>query len=115
MNNSVIIINLIEKDPIMVFYKIFVFALFFLTFCKCDDHVYGIENGGNKELFSKVLLDHHTPYPKNYTLIFKYIGSEWSPNITYAKFEVKNSVSCYIFFFHKILYSFIQLFILTEK
>lgn len=39
-------------------------------------------------LFSKNL-----PKPQNYTLIFKYIGSELSPNITYARFNVQNTVS----------------------
>ncbi|XP_055316376.1 uncharacterized protein LOC129576024 [Sitodiplosis mosellana] len=72
------------------------FSLIFaiaVTFCYCDDHVYGIENAGQKLLWSKELFRHNLPHPKNHTLIFKYIGSELSPNITYAKFEVKNATS----------------------
>lgn len=48
----------------------------------------------DKMLFNKVLFSKNSPQPKNYTLIFKYIGAETSPNITYAKFNVQhNTVS----------------------
>ncbi|XP_031630808.1 uncharacterized protein LOC116345515 [Contarinia nasturtii] len=67
----------------------FVFFLILLTkFCSCDDLSYGREEDNLKPLFEKVLFSQHLDQPKNYTLIFKYIASESSPNITFAKFEV---------------------------
>lgn len=48
---------------------------------------------GDKILFDKVLFTETVPDSKNYTLIFKYIGSEHSPNITHAHFDVRNGVS----------------------
>lgn len=52
---------------------------------------------GDKLLFEKVLFAKNLPLAKNYTLIFKYIGSEISPNISHAKFEVFNTVSVKLF------------------
>lgn len=67
-------------------------------FCYCDEHIYGSSNAGDKVLFEKVLFDQAkeeegAARTKNYTLIFKYIGSESSTNITHAVFNVKNAVS----------------------
>lgn len=57
---------------------------------------------GDKLLFEKVLFSKNLKQPKNYTLIFKYIGSEISSNITHAKFDVFNTVSTTIFnLFHQ--------------
>lgn len=47
---------------------------------------------GAKVIYDKEIFAIDVPQPKNYTLIFKYIGSESSPNITYAIFNV-NTVS----------------------
>lgn len=66
-------------------------------FCYCDEHTYGNLNPGDKVLFEKVLFDQVKDEgfarSKNYTLIFKYIGSETSTNISHASFNVKNAVS----------------------
>lgn len=72
-------------------------------FCYCDEHTYGSSNAGDKILFEKVLFDQvkeeSVAQSKNYTLIFKYMGSESSTNLTHAVFNVKNAVSigCCIF------------------
>lgn len=56
---------------------------------KCDRF------SGDKLLFEKTLFnqtkDEDVVKTKNFTLIFKYIGSETSPNITGAVFNVKNA------------------------
>lgn len=66
-------------------------------FCYCDEHTYGSSNAGDKVLFEKVLFDQAKEEgvvrTKNYTLIFKYMGSESSTNITHAVFDVQNAVS----------------------
>lgn len=48
---------------------------------------------GLKVLYDKEIFATYVPQPKNYTIIFKYIGSESSPNISYAIFEVYDTVS----------------------
>lgn len=65
-------------------------------FCHCDEHTFGTYQGGkllyNKELFNQV-QDEGFARSKNYTLIFKYINSKDSVNVTYAVFNVQNAVS----------------------
>lgn len=52
---------------------------------------------GDKVLYEKVIFDQtqdeNIIQPKNFTIIFKYIGSETSPNISYAHFNVQNAVN----------------------
>lgn len=42
---------------------------------------------GSKELFSKVIFEKSTLLPANYTIIFKYIGSEFSNALTFAEVD----------------------------
>lgn len=48
---------------------------------------------GDKALIEKQLFTRNDSLPKNYTIIFKYIASEQSPNITCAKINVQNAVN----------------------
>lgn len=66
-------------------------------FCYCDEHKTGTLNPFDKILYEKELFnqvkDEGFARPKNYTLIFKYIHSDESSNITHAVFDVQNAVS----------------------
>lgn len=68
-----------------------------LQFCHCDEHTFGTFNPNDKILYEKELFnqvaDEGFARSKNYTLIFKYINSEDSKDITYAVFNVQNAVS----------------------
>lgn len=50
-------------------------------------------NAGDKILFEKELFDRNETTPKNFSIIFKYIASRDSPNITYSQINVRNGVS----------------------
>lgn len=70
-------------------------------FCYCDEHKVGNFNGGetvfDKEIFNQV-KEEGVARPKNYTIIFKYIGPE-STKLTYAVFNVENAVSIWHMYF----------------
>lgn len=64
-------------------------------FCYCDEHTYGNYDPLNSILYEKELFnqvkDEGDARTKNYTLIFKYINSASSRNISYAVFNVQNA------------------------
>lgn len=66
-------------------------------FCHCDEHKFGESKPLDKILYEKELfnqvIDEGVARSKNYTLIFKYINSKESTEITHAVFNVQNAVS----------------------
>lgn len=93
-------------------------------FCYCDLHTNGTFNGLDEVIFEKELFDQVKVdggvRPRNYTIIFKYIGADGSKNIPYAVFDVANAVSigCYVSKFQinlKIALNYVTLSNLSEK
>jgi len=74
-----------------------VFGIVFIATCNAIVHNTGESDLLQIELFSKVLFERTTVQPTNYTIIFKYIGTEFSTPLNYIVIDThsqKNS-TCY--------------------
>jgi len=69
-------------------YRILVCIFGFLLFKQCgsDEHTYGTMKG--LDFYENEILNTIQKVPKNYTIVFKYIGSAHSPFIDYCKIDV---------------------------